>query len=55
MNNNDEVLKQKVHALNHLIQICKAGEFGFRQAAGELETKEHRIFANTAAFKRHDS
>jgi len=54
MNNNDEVLKQKVHALNHLIQICKAGEFGFRQAAGELETKEHRIFANTAAFKRHE-
>jgi uncharacterized protein (TIGR02284 family) len=54
MKNNDEVLKERVHALNNLIQICKAGEFGFRQAAEELETKEHRILANTTAFKRHE-
>lgn len=54
MKNNNEVQEQKVHALNRLIQICKAGEYGFRQAAGELATKEHRILANTAAFKRHE-
>lgn len=54
MKNNDEVLKQKVHALNHLIQICKAGEYGFRQAADELATKEHRTLALSTAFKRHE-
>lgn len=54
MKNNTEVQEQKLHALNHLIQICKAGEFGFRQAAEELATKEHRLLANTTAFKRHE-
>jgi len=53
-NNNDEVLKQKIDALNHLIQICRAGEFGFRQASEELETKDHRVLANTTAFRRHE-
>ena len=54
MKNNDEVFKQKVHALNHLIQICKAGEYGFRQAADELASKEHRTLALSTAFKRHE-
>lgn len=54
MRHNNEVQDQKVHALNHLIQICKAGEFGFHQAAEELATKENRILANTTAFKRHE-
>lgn len=54
MKHNNEIQEQKVHAINHLIQICKAGEFGFRQAAEELGTKEHRLLANTTAFKRHE-
>jgi hypothetical protein len=54
MKNNTEVQEQKLHALNQLIQICKAGEFGFRQAAEELATKEHRLLANTTAFRRHE-
>jgi uncharacterized protein (TIGR02284 family) len=54
MNNNGEVLKQKVDALSHLIQICKAGEYGFHQAAEELANKEYRTFANTTAFRRHE-
>lgn len=53
-NNNDEVLNKKVHDLSHLIQICKAGEYGFRQAADELATKEHRTLALSTAFKRHE-
>ena len=54
MKNNKEIQDEKVHALNHLIQICRAGEFGFRQAAEELVTKEHRVLANAAAFRRHE-
>jgi uncharacterized protein (TIGR02284 family) len=54
MKNNNEIQEQRVHALNHLIQICKAGEYGFRQAAEELASKEHRILANTTALKRHE-
>jgi uncharacterized protein (TIGR02284 family) len=54
MKSNNEIQKQKVHALNHLIEICKAGEYGFHQAAGELVNKEYRSLANATAFKRHE-
>jgi uncharacterized protein (TIGR02284 family) len=54
MKNNNELQEQKVHALNNLIQICKAGEFGFRQAADELVVKEYRTLALSTAFKRHE-
>ena len=45
MKNNNEIQKQRVEALNHLIQTCKAGEYGFREAADELLIKEYRTFA----------
>jgi uncharacterized protein (TIGR02284 family) len=54
MKNNNEVQKQKVEALNHLIQTCNAGEDGFHQAAEELLKKEYRMLAFSTAFKRHE-
>jgi uncharacterized protein (TIGR02284 family) len=54
MKNNNEVQKQRVEALNHLIQMCRAGEYGFRQAGDELLKKENRVFATSTAFKRHE-
>ncbi|HSE43075.1 MAG TPA: PA2169 family four-helix-bundle protein [Acidobacteriota bacterium] len=53
MNNND-IQRQKVHVLDHLIQICRAGEYGFRLAAREVESKEHRELAVSTANKRHE-
>lgn len=44
----------KIDALNDLVQVCKAGEFGFRLAAHEVNNKELRSLLLSAAIKRNE-
>jgi len=49
-----EVQQQVIHKLNDLIQLCKDGEQGFRQAAGEVHSKQYKALMWAAAQRRKD-